>query len=400
MAAKFFTGLPLDGPDPECALGHGEPLLAARDAAAPRSPVDHSRRPPPDRACNEDPLADFWREARWRAVATGSSRSPRRSGARANACPSPSTTRWSPGRSAARRSTTTSGRSASSASCRVSPPAFRAARDLATTVLGQQISMPVVDLADRGPGGAPRTARSPSPARRRRRGPPWVSARSRASRSRRSSRPTRRRSSRSTGSGTRERDRRRSCERARRGRRGGAHRHARLDVLARPRLGQPDDPRAARPASAMARFAPRGARAPALAARVPAQTAARPTSPRRTWRRPAEPPPTFFGAYGEWMQTAAAVAGRTRWLREQWGGPFMLKGVMRVDDARRAVEVGADAISVSNHGGNNLDGTPAAIRALPAIAEAVGGRDRGPARRRRSGAAATSSRRSRSAPAR
>ena len=63
MAAKFFTGLPLDGPDPECALGHGEPLLVARDAAAPRSPIDHSRRPPPDRACNEDPLADFWRGA-------------------------------------------------------------------------------------------------------------------------------------------------------------------------------------------------------------------------------------------------------------------------------------------------------------------------------------------------
>jgi [mycofactocin precursor peptide]-tyrosine decarboxylase / 3-amino-5-[(4-hydroxyphenyl)methyl]-4,4-dimethylpyrrolidin-2-one synthase len=63
MAAKFFTGLPLDGPDPECALGHGEPLLAARDAAVPRSPVDHSRRPPPDRACDQDPLADFWREA-------------------------------------------------------------------------------------------------------------------------------------------------------------------------------------------------------------------------------------------------------------------------------------------------------------------------------------------------
>jgi radical SAM protein with 4Fe4S-binding SPASM domain len=64
MAAKFFTGLPLDGPDPECALGHGEPLLAARDAAAaPRSPVEHSRRPPPERACDEDPLADFWRGA-------------------------------------------------------------------------------------------------------------------------------------------------------------------------------------------------------------------------------------------------------------------------------------------------------------------------------------------------
>jgi isopentenyl diphosphate isomerase/L-lactate dehydrogenase-like FMN-dependent dehydrogenase len=50
----------------------------------------------------------------------------------------------------------------------------------------------------------------------------------------------------------------------------------------------------------------------------------------------------------------------------------MLKGVMRLDDARRAVEIGATAISVSNHGGNNLDGTPAPIRALPAIVDAVG----------------------------
>src|SRR4029453_16752776 len=51
---------------------------------------------------------------------------------------------------------------------------------------------------------------------------------------------------------------------------------------------------------------------------------------------------------------------------------FMLKGVMRVDDAKRAVDCGVTAISVSNHGGNNLDGTPASIRALPAIAAAVG----------------------------
>jgi L-lactate dehydrogenase (cytochrome) len=50
----------------------------------------------------------------------------------------------------------------------------------------------------------------------------------------------------------------------------------------------------------------------------------------------------------------------------------MLKGVMRVDEAHRAVDAGVTAISVSNHGGNNIDGTPAAIRALPAIAEAVG----------------------------
>jgi isopentenyl diphosphate isomerase/L-lactate dehydrogenase-like FMN-dependent dehydrogenase len=59
---------------------------------------------------------------------------------------------------------------------------------------------------------------------------------------------------------------------------------------------------------------------------------------------------------------------------KEWGGPFMLKGVMRVDDARRAVDAGVTAISVSNHGGNNLDSTPASIRALPAIAEAVGDR--------------------------
>ena len=50
----------------------------------------------------------------------------------------------------------------------------------------------------------------------------------------------------------------------------------------------------------------------------------------------------------------------------------MLKGVMRVDDALVAIDAGMSAISVSNHGGNNLDGTPASIRALPAMAEAVG----------------------------
>jgi isopentenyl diphosphate isomerase/L-lactate dehydrogenase-like FMN-dependent dehydrogenase len=88
---------------------------------------------------------------------------------------------------------------------------------------------------------------------------------------------------------------------------------------------------------------------------------------------PGEDPPTFFGAYGEWIQTPLPTWSDIAWLREQWAGPFLVKGVMHSDDARRAVEVGADAISVSNHGGNNLDGTPASIRALPAVAEAVGG---------------------------
>jgi pre-mycofactocin synthase len=84
------------------------------------------------------------------------------------------------------------------------------------------------------------------------------------------------------------------------------------------------------------------------------------------------PAPNFFGAYGTWMQSELPSWDDLRWLREQWDGPFMLKGVLRVDDAERAVDAGMTAISVSNHGGNNLDGSPAPIRALPAIAEAVG----------------------------
>jgi isopentenyl diphosphate isomerase/L-lactate dehydrogenase-like FMN-dependent dehydrogenase len=84
------------------------------------------------------------------------------------------------------------------------------------------------------------------------------------------------------------------------------------------------------------------------------------------------PPPTFFGAYGEWMSTPPASWDDIAWLREEWGGPFMLKGVTRLDDAKRAVDAGVTAISVSNHGGNNLDSTPATIRMLPGIAAAVG----------------------------
>jgi heme/flavin dehydrogenase (mycofactocin system) len=87
---------------------------------------------------------------------------------------------------------------------------------------------------------------------------------------------------------------------------------------------------------------------------------------------PGDAAPTFFQAYGEWMQTAPPSWADLAWLREQWTGALMLKGVMRVDDARRAVDAGFTCLSVSNHGGNNLDGTPAPIRALPAIAEAVG----------------------------
>ncbi|MFC8531324.1 pre-mycofactocin synthase MftD [Nocardia sp. NPDC057227] len=82
--------------------------------------------------------------------------------------------------------------------------------------------------------------------------------------------------------------------------------------------------------------------------------------------------PGFFAAYGEWMGTPPPDWSDVRWVVESWDGPVLLKGVIRVDDAQRAVDAGVAGISVSNHGGNNLDGTPAAIRALPAIADAVG----------------------------
>jgi heme/flavin dehydrogenase (mycofactocin system) len=88
--------------------------------------------------------------------------------------------------------------------------------------------------------------------------------------------------------------------------------------------------------------------------------------------QPGQSAPTFFGAYGQWAQSTPPSWTDVAWLRERWDGPFMLKGVTRIDDAVRAVDAGVTAISVSNHGGNNLDGTPAAIRLLPDIAEAVG----------------------------
>jgi L-lactate dehydrogenase (cytochrome)/glycolate oxidase len=103
-----------------------------------------------------------------------------------------------------------------------------------------------------------------------------------------------------------------------------------------------------------------------------ARTRALPTLTVPNMAIPGEEQPTFFGVYGEWMQTRLPSWDELRWLREQWDGPFMLKGVMRVDDAKRAVAAGVTAISVSNHGGNNLDGTPATIRALGAIADEVG----------------------------
>ena len=63
-----------------------------------------------------------------------------------------------------------------------------------------------------------------------------------------------------------------------------------------------------------------------------------------------------------------------RWIREAWSGPIVVKGVHIGDDARRAVDMGADAVVVSNHGGRQLDGVPATLRVLPEVVAAVGDR--------------------------
>ena len=63
-----------------------------------------------------------------------------------------------------------------------------------------------------------------------------------------------------------------------------------------------------------------------------------------------------------------------RWIRELWRGPIVIKGVLTGDDALRSIDEGAAAISVSNHGGRQLDGVPASLRALPEVVAAVKGR--------------------------
>jgi L-lactate dehydrogenase (cytochrome) len=78
------------------------------------------------------------------------------------------------------------------------------------------------------------------------------------------------------------------------------------------------------------------------------------------------------------VATALARAAVTwedlRWLRDAWHGPIVVKGVLTGDDARRAADAGAAAVVVSNHGGRQLDGVPASLRALPDVVKAVGDR--------------------------
>lgn len=134
--------------------------------------------------------------------------------------------------------------------------------------------------------------------------------------------------------------------------------------------GSPHIPERITPREAL-RFAPEALRRPSWLYDF-ARTGKIPDLTVPNMQDPGQDAPTFFGVYGEWMGTPPPSWDDVAWLREQWGGPFMVKGVTRIDDARRAVDAGATAISVSNHGGNNLDGTPATIRCLRPVVEAVG----------------------------
>jgi L-lactate dehydrogenase (cytochrome) len=68
----------------------------------------------------------------------------------------------------------------------------------------------------------------------------------------------------------------------------------------------------------------------------------------------------------------SATLADVAWLREQWAGPVVAKGVMRVDDAKHLVAAGADGVAVSNHGGRQLDRSPVPLRLLPEVVDAVG----------------------------
>jgi L-lactate dehydrogenase (cytochrome) len=76
---------------------------------------------------------------------------------------------------------------------------------------------------------------------------------------------------------------------------------------------------------------------------------------------------------GAALSHAGASWEDLRWIRELWPGPIVAKGVLTGEDARRAVDEGASAVVVSNHGGRQLDGVSASLRALPEIVAAVGG---------------------------
>lgn len=122
---------------------------------------------------------------------------------------------------------------------------------------------------------------------------------------------------------------------------------------------------------------------PQLTPRIVAQVAARPAWAIATAKRgmpklktlapyvanaPKSLPP---GAHIGYLLRASPRLDYVKWLRDNWDGPLMIKGVMRVEDAAPLAEVGVDALWVSNHGGRQFDGSPASIEVLPDIRAAT-----------------------------
>ncbi len=83
--------------------------------------------------------------------------------------------------------------------------------------------------------------------------------------------------------------------------------------------------------------------------------------------------PMPFGDVGVLLEGTIVTWQDLRWMRDAWKGPIVVKGVHTGDDARHAIDAGAGAVVVSNHGGRQLDGVPASVRALPEVVAAVNG---------------------------
>jgi L-lactate dehydrogenase (cytochrome) len=84
--------------------------------------------------------------------------------------------------------------------------------------------------------------------------------------------------------------------------------------------------------------------------------------------------PMAYADVGASLEKSVVTWDDFGWIREAWRGPILIKGVHTGDDARRAADVGADGVVVSNHGGRQLDGVPASLRMLPEVLAAVDGR--------------------------
>jgi isopentenyl diphosphate isomerase/L-lactate dehydrogenase-like FMN-dependent dehydrogenase len=84
--------------------------------------------------------------------------------------------------------------------------------------------------------------------------------------------------------------------------------------------------------------------------------------------------PMLYADVGVALEQSTVTWRDLQWIRAAWNGPIVIKGVHTGDDARRAIDAGANAIVVSNHGGRQLDGVQATLRVLPEVVDAVGGR--------------------------